>query len=202
MRIPAKFMTVVAAAAVLSACSPAEYDSTLPAGAEVTPSSSAAPASEPPTDGHGHGAEPHGDECTAEDFTVTGSSDREPVFTVPKDCAAPSKLLVVDLEEGTGKAIEAGDSAELDYVLKAFSTGEKVDSSWDRGQPLPLENIGQAGVIDGWNEGLIGLQEGGRRLLVVPPDKGYGEQGSGEAIKPNETLVFVVGAASVGNASS
>lgn len=200
MRIPAKFMTVVAAAAVLSACSPAEHDSTLPAGAEVTPSRSAGPASESLT--HGHGADAHGDECTAEDFKVTGSTGREPVFTVPKDCAAPSKLLVVDLDKGTGKAIESGDSAELNYVLKAFSTGEKVDSSWDRGQPLPLENIGQAGVIDGWNEGLIGLKEGGRRLLVVPPDKGYGEQGSGEAIKPNETLVFVIGAVSVGKASS
>jgi peptidylprolyl isomerase len=50
-------------------------------------------------------------------------------------------------------------------------------------------------VIDGWNEGLLGMKEGGRRLLVVPPDKGYGQGGNG--IRPGETLVFVVDAVKV-----
>ena len=55
--------------------------------------------------------------------------------------------------------------------------------------------MGRAQVIDGWNEGLLGMKQGGRRLLVVPPDKGYGQGGNG--IRPGETLVFVVDAVQV-----
>jgi peptidylprolyl isomerase len=58
--------------------------------------------------------------------------------------------------------------------------------------------LGQAQVIAGWNEGLIGAQAGSRRLLVIPPDQGYGSQGSGDAIAPNETLIFVVDVISIG----
>lgn len=55
--------------------------------------------------------------------------------------------------------------------------------------------MGDAPVIDGWNEGVVGMREGGRRLLVIPPDKAYGPGGRG--IAPNETLVFVVDAVQV-----
>ena len=57
--------------------------------------------------------------------------------------------------------------------------------------------LGQAGVIQGWNEGLVGMKKGGRRLLIIPPELGYGASGQGP-IGPNETLVFVVDAAQVG----
>jgi peptidylprolyl isomerase len=49
-----------------------------------------------------------------------------------------------------------------------------------------------SGVIAGWQQGIPGMKEGGRRLLVIPPDLGYGSQGAGGAIGPNETLIFVV----------
>ena len=76
----------------------------------------------------------------------------------------------------------------------AWSTGQVVESSWDRGQTatFPL-----SGAIAGWQQGIPGMKEGGRRLLVIPPDLGYGAQGSGGAIGPNETLVFVVDLVSV-----
>jgi peptidylprolyl isomerase len=69
-----------------------------------------------------------------------------------------------------------------------WSNGQIVESSWI-GDPatFPL-----SGVILGWQEGIPGMKEGGRRLLVIPPDLGYGEAGAGASIAPNETLIFVV----------
>jgi len=74
------------------------------------------------------------------------------------------------------------------YTLIAWSTGKVVDSSWDGGSPATFP-LGQ--VIKGWQEGIPGMKVGGRRLLVIPPDLGYGAAGGG-AIGPNETLIFVV----------
>ncbi len=108
----------------------------------------------------------------------------------------------LDLEEGSGAAVAEGDNVEVNYVLVGFSDGEQKDASWDRGQTFTVENVGNAQVIDGWNEGLIGMKEGGRRLLVIPPDKGYGEAGSPPDIGPNETLVFVIDSVNVGNPTS
>ena len=83
----------------------------------------------------------------------------------------------------------------VNYVGVSWSTKKEFDASWGR-SPFPVENVGQAGVIAGWNEGLIGMKEGGRRQLIIPPDKAYGDTGQGD-IKPGETLVFVVDAVKV-----
>ena len=65
------------------------------------------------------------------------------------------------------------------------------DSSWETGAPATF-GIGNGAVIVGWDEGLVGRTIGSQILLVVPPDKGYGDQGSGETIPPGATLVFVI----------
>lgn len=131
-----------------------------------------------------------GEECTAADFTVEGEQGQAPEIVVPDDCAAPTDLVIEDVTAGDGTAVEAGDTAEVHYHLAGFSDGQKLDSSWDRGQPFPVENVGQAPVIDGWNEGLIDMKEGARRLLVVPPELGYGAAQGHQLAE--ETLVFVI----------
>jgi peptidylprolyl isomerase len=121
----------------------------------------------------------------------------KPVITVPKT-PKPSKLEVKDLVVGTGPEIAAGDDVVMQYAGSSWSTGEEFDSSWSRGKtPFPVQNVGQAGVIAGWNQGLIGMKQGGRRQLIIPPDLGYGAAGSPPKIGPNETLIFVVDAEQV-----
>jgi len=97
-----------------------------------------------------------------------------------------------DLIVGTGDLVLATSTLTVHYVLMTWSDGKIVESSWS-GAPatFPL-----SGVISGWQEGMPGMKAGGRRLLVLPPEKGYGEAGSGP-IAPNETLIFVVDVISV-----
>jgi peptidylprolyl isomerase len=111
---------------------------------------------------------------------------------IPKPSGKPpAKLTVVDLVDGTGAAAKEGDTLTVDYAGTSWSTGKEFDASWNSGQPFPV-TLGQGSVIQGWEQGLQGMKKGGRRLLVIPPDLGYGSSGSGDKIKPNETLIFVV----------
>jgi peptidylprolyl isomerase len=126
----------------------------------------------------------------AGDVAEPASSGKKPKVTVP-DGPAPKELVVEDLEEGTGKAAKAGDALTMDYVGVSYSTGKEFDSSFSAGQPFDF-TLGQGMVIAGWDEGIEGMKVGGRRKLIIPPDKAYGAQGSPPSIKPNETLVFVV----------
>jgi peptidylprolyl isomerase len=103
----------------------------------------------------------------------------------------PPNLIKKDLVVGQGPAAKAGDSVTVQYVGDSWSTGKQFDASWDRGQPFTFP-LGQGQVIAGWDNGVAGMKEGGRRLLVIPPQQGYGAQGAPPDIAPNETLVFVV----------
>jgi peptidylprolyl isomerase len=102
----------------------------------------------------------------------------------------PTELVTEDLVVGTGDPVPAGATVDMQYIGVACSTGAIFDSSWERGgEPL---NISLGQVIPGWTQGVPGMQVGGRRLLVIPPDLGYGATGSPPAIAPGETLYFVV----------
>ncbi|HEX7301505.1 FKBP-type peptidyl-prolyl cis-trans isomerase [Lentzea sp.] len=127
--------------------------------------------------------------CKIDDFKVTGDFGSAPKVEIPA-CKPTDELLVKDLVQGTGAEVKTGTTATVNYQLTTFSDKKVLDSSFKRGQPFDVENVGQAPVIDGWNEGIVGMKENGRRLLVVPPAKGYGQGGQG--IKANETLVFVI----------
>lgn len=103
----------------------------------------------------------------------------------------PSDLEIVDIVEGDGPEAKAGQSVQVHYVGVSFSSGEEFDSSWNRGTPFEFP-LGGGRVIAGWDQGVAGMKVGGRRKLVIPPHLGYGNRGAGRAIKPGETLIFVV----------
>lgn len=104
---------------------------------------------------------------------------------------APSELVVEDIIEGTGSEAVAGKTVSAHYVGVAHSTGEEFDASWNRGAPLDFV-VGVGQVIQGWDQGLLGMKVGGRRKITIPPHLAYGERGAGSVIKPGETLIFVV----------
>ncbi|HEY8507621.1 MAG TPA: FKBP-type peptidyl-prolyl cis-trans isomerase [Steroidobacteraceae bacterium] len=93
--------------------------------------------------------------------------------------------------------IEKGKVAVVHYTGWLYSEsapdkkGTKFDSSVDRGEPFSFP-LGGGRVIRGWEEGVVGMQVGGQRRLIIPPDMAYGERGAGGVIPPNSTLVFDV----------
>lgn len=136
------------------------------------------------------------------DKTVSATADNLPTVTTNQGEAPtigaptgnpPATLVTKDIIVGTGAEALPTSTMTVHYTLMAWSTGKVVESSWTSGSPatFPLAN-----VIVGWQQGIPGMKVGGRRLLVIPPDLGYGAQGGGP-IGPNETLIFVVDAIGV-----
>ncbi|AOS63159.1 FKBP-type peptidyl-prolyl cis-trans isomerase [Actinoalloteichus hymeniacidonis] len=138
--------------------------------------------------------------CTGEEIEVVGGFGEDPQVTVPEDCGPPTELVVVPIEPGEEPAVAEGDIAMMDYQLTVWSTGQIADSSFERDEPILVENVGQAGVIDGWNQGLVGLETGSRNALIVPPELAYGPAGSGQQLA-GETLIFIVDVVETGPAA-
>lgn len=103
----------------------------------------------------------------------------------------PTDLVVEDVVVGDGPEATGGNTVSCHYVGVAHSTGEEFDASWNRGQALDFR-LGVGQVIAGWDQGIEGMKVGGRRKLTIPAHLGYGDRGAGGAIKPGETLIFVV----------
>jgi peptidylprolyl isomerase len=104
--------------------------------------------------------------------------------------APPTELVSEDLVVGSGTPAALGDEISVNYIGVSCSTGKIFDSSYSRGEPASFP-LTEGGLIKGWTDGIPGMAPGGQRLLVVPPDLGYGASGKGD-IAPDETLVFVV----------
>ena len=114
----------------------------------------------------------------------------KPEITVPE--GSPSyQLELEDLEVGEGDEATPGSIVEVHYVGVSWSSGRQFDASWDRGDPLEFR-VGVGMVIQGWDEGIVGMKVGGRRRLTIPAHKAYGDRGAGGVIAPGATLVFVV----------
>ena len=114
----------------------------------------------------------------------------KPEIDFPQD-PVPTELRIVDEIQGTGKEATPGATVSCHYVGVTYSGGEEFDASWNRGEPLEF-TVGIGQVIQGWDQGLLGMRVGGRRKIVIPPHLGYGDRGAGAAIKGGETLIFVV----------
>jgi peptidylprolyl isomerase len=103
--------------------------------------------------------------------------------------ALPTQLETKDLIVGKGRTAAATDTVTVQYVGVIARNGQEFDASWDRGEPttFPL-----AQTIPGFRNGIVGMKEGGRRQIFMPPDQAYGASGAPPAIGPDEALVFVV----------
>ncbi len=119
------------------------------------------------------------------------ATNEKPRVDVASDQPPPAELQVEDLVEGDGEQAVVGRTVEVHYVGVSHATGREFDASWNRGSTFRFE-LGGGQVIDGWDQGVAGMQVGGRRRLTIPPHLAYGDQGAGGVIGPGETLVFVV----------
>jgi FKBP-type peptidyl-prolyl cis-trans isomerase len=97
---------------------------------------------------------------------------------------------MIDVTEGTGRVAKAGDTVTVHYTGR-LANGKKFDSSVDRNEPFKFK-LGAREVIQGWDQGVAGMKEGGKRKLIIPPELGYGATGAGPDIPPNAELHFDV----------
>lgn len=109
----------------------------------------------------------------------------------------PMALEKNDVKEGTGAEARKGQTVSVHYTgwlhdqNAADKKGQKFDSSRDRNEPFSF-TLGGGEVITGWDEGVVGMNVGGTRVLTIPPAMGYGALGAGGVIPPNATLLFEI----------
>ncbi|MBP7897688.1 MAG: FKBP-type peptidyl-prolyl cis-trans isomerase [Candidatus Planktophila sp.] len=117
---------------------------------------------------------------------VTANAGEAPTITAPSG-DAPTELIAQDVITGSGTEVVATSTLTVHYTLMKWSDGSILESSWSGGAPatFPL-----SGVIQGWQQGLLGAKVGGRRLLVIPPALGYGPM-AGHPLE-KDTLIFAV----------
>jgi FKBP-type peptidyl-prolyl cis-trans isomerase len=130
---------------------------------------------------------------TALCLAQVGSRAAQKEKVVEKEIEVGGKKVIlkyVDLVEGKGKEVKKGDTLSVHYT-GWLKDGKKFDSSVDRGQPFDVQ-IGVGDVIKGWDEGIPGMKEGGKRKLMIPPELAYGAKGAGNVIPANAELTFEV----------
>ena len=125
------------------------------------------------------------------------------IISIAYSAEVPKKLIIEDLQIGDGRTATPGKEVAVHYTGWLFDTntdpnslceakGGQFDSSIERGMPFQVI-LGQGRVIQGWEEGLIGMKENGKRCLVIPPNMGYGNRAVGGGLIPaNSTLIFEV----------
>ncbi|MCZ2817541.1 FKBP-type peptidyl-prolyl cis-trans isomerase [Modestobacter sp. VKM Ac-2984] len=138
------------------------------------------------------------DEAPVEEVATEVSTDLSVRPEVPPtDAPAPTELVTEDVVVGDGAEATVGSTAQVKYVGAFYGTGEEFDASWDRGEdetlPVPL---GAGQVIPGFEQGIEGMQVGGRRVITIPSALAYGDQPP-PGIPPGSDLVFVVDLVSV-----
>lgn len=121
-----------------------------------------------------------GDEDTTRAGAIKGSVDSDGNLT---------NMVIEDVKVGDGETVKEGDEVKVHYI-GTLQNGTEFDNSKKRGEPFTF-TVGAGEVIKGWDEGLVGMKVGGQRILVIPPDKAYGERGIGP-IPGNATLVFAI----------
>lgn len=117
-------------------------------------------------------------------------SSNGPTKVTGQPTKLPDGLEYWDIKVGTGKTAEKGSTVTVNYT-GWLTNGKMFDSSVGKA-PFTVDNLGNAPVIKGWNEGIVGMKVGGKRQLRIPGDLAYGSQGYPGVIPPNATLIFDV----------
>jgi peptidylprolyl isomerase len=130
--------------------------------------------------------------ATAEPPAGTSSDVTEAPEVQGSDAPPPCDLQIADVVVGDGPEAVEGSTVALKYVGAFYETGEEFDSSWSRGadETLPV-TLGEGRVISGFEQAVYGMQVGGRRIVTIPSELGYGPNGQGP-IPGDATLVFVL----------
>jgi cyclophilin family peptidyl-prolyl cis-trans isomerase/FKBP-type peptidyl-prolyl cis-trans isomerase len=184
--------TWIAAAAVTLALAACGGDDADPV-ADPPAAEPAAEPSEEPTDEPA--AEPASEvPARSGESTPADPATGKPSVELP--AASPTELVMFDVVEGSGRAAEIGDTVVIDYVGVLSDDGTEFDNSYDRGAPIDI-TIGTTGLIDGFTQGLIGVQTGTVRQLDIPSALAYGEAGAGDLIPPGAAISFVIEVRSV-----
>ena len=105
---------------------------------------------------------------------VSTTKGKKPTITKPSG-DPPTKLVTKDIFVGKGPAAKDGDKLSMQYLGALYETGKQFEASWDSGKPFDF-TLGQGDVIQGWDQGIVGMKAGGRRLLVIPAELAYGER--------------------------
>jgi FKBP-type peptidyl-prolyl cis-trans isomerase len=127
----------------------------------------------------------------------TGAPPASPAAAAAPAPAEVKELVIRDIKEGTGATVVTGKAVLVFYTGWLYDPkapdqkGEMFDTSDTRGVPFGFI-VGAARVIKGWDQGVPGMKEGGKRVLIIPPALAYGEKGSGAKIPPNATLLFEI----------
>ena len=126
--------------------------------------------------------------------TLLASSFLAAKHPVPGFTTTASGLQYAEMRVGHGKSPETGQTCAMLYrgwLYEGNKRGKLFDSAQDPKHPFRFP-LGQGKVIPGWDEGVKTMKVGGKRVLVIPPALGYGDQGAGDAIPPGSTLLFEV----------
>lgn len=115
----------------------------------------------------------------------------EKFVATPQTAKAPDELGVYPIIKGDGDVVKSGQTITVEYVGQLYPDGDVFDESWSKDEPVSF-SVGTGGLIKGWDQGLVGQTVGSRVILVIPPDLGYGEAGSGGDIPPDADLIFAI----------
>jgi FKBP-type peptidyl-prolyl cis-trans isomerase len=114
---------------------------------------------------------------------------RNALLEATDDSGTVEQLLINDVVVGSGPAVTEGDTVSVHYIC-TLQNGQEFDNSNKRGEPFTF-TVGAGQVIQGWDQGLVGMQVGGQRILVIPGELAYGNRAVGP-IPRNSTLVFSI----------
>lgn len=125
-------------------------------------------------------------------IAIWASSQKSPSNNTTKETSMTNEtndLKIEDLKVGDGAQAQTGNTIKVNYS-GTLTDGTKFDNSYDRNEPFEF-TLGQGQVIQGWEQGFVGMKVGGKRRLTIPPSLGYGDQAN-DTIPANSTLIFEV----------